>query len=692
MPGKPLQGWFTGVWDRVCAKVNKAVVFLDGPSAEVLHWCGGAARLFKAGAVNVKEFSSFESAKDDQPKAVFILSSVLKGQAMTVIRDIITASQFQYCVVVCTVNHYTHQTVHGAQESESREVFDQFEEKMCEWMGNMNYTAEVLYEPVSFAPVCPGLFTTPAYSSMFPLTPSDMDSIRQMRIARGEAVGDDSMKIDFSHLSTDLQIWIKMLVSNLSSLFEGLNVREDCYAVGPFSRVIASELANLNSAKNRRKTAANKASILFVDRSLDMVGPCGHQTDSLADKVITLLPRLQGHTVDVSINMTSLLSKGAQLYPQLICPGTLSHADSASQALLNSFVTLKQKECLMDVNRHLVEVATQEKLLVSLPTKPGRLGAQQLEGHLKLFREPDSTRAFVQHAGVLQLAMAAVQTLNHPLYPHTEELLGLEKTLMQNAGDQDCPTALHQLTQLLQEREESKDRGGRTRRQRCSLEDVLALLVFVYSLLGEEHVGTAEEEGRLRDYLVNPSDEEELKETMIHAILSQATLSPELQSLVGENTTEDRIRSVINDVFIKLKGLGRARTGLQQFGSVFTPGSVTQVASYRPLVRQLMEQIFHPDKPDVPDVEHLSSGLTDLLKSGFRMFMSVSKPRPSDHALLMVYVVGGVTCQEVRLIREAVAAAKTETEVVVGSTRLLKPSDVVHQVLCQNNLFPDLGL
>ncbi|CAH1271998.1 SCFD2 [Branchiostoma lanceolatum] len=667
MPGKPLQGWFTSVWDRVCAKVNKAVVFLDGPSAEVLHWCGGAARLFKAGAVNVKEFSSFESAKEDQPKAVFVLTSVLKGQAMTIIRDIITASQFQYCVVVCTVNRYTHQTVHGAQESDSREVFDQFEEKMCEWMGNMNYTAEVLYEPVSFAPICPSLFTTPAYSSMFPLTPSDMDSIRQMRIAR-------------------------MLASNISSLFEGLNVREDCYAVGPFSRVIASELANLNSAKNRRKTAANKASILFVDRSLDMVGPCGHQTDSLADKVITLLPRLQGHTVDVAINMTSLLSKGAQLYPQLICPGTLSHADSSSQALLNSFVTLKQKECLMDVNRHLVDVATQEKLLVSLPTKPGRLGAQQLEGHLKLFREPDSTRAFIQHAGVLQVAMAAVQTLNHPHYPHTEELLSLEKTLMQNAGDQDCPTALHQLTQLLQEREESKGRDDRSRRQRCSVEDVLALLVFVYSLLGEEHVGTAEEEGRLRDYLVNPSDEEELKETMIHAILSQAHLSPELQSLVGENTTEDRIRSVINDVFVKLKGLGRARTGLQQFGSVFTPGSVTQVASYRPLVRQLMEQIFHPDKPDIPDIEHLSSGLTDLLKSGFRMFMSVSKPRPSDHALLLVYVVGGVTCQEVRLIREAVAAAKTETEVVVGSTRLLKPSDVVHQVFCQNNLFPDLGL
>ena len=47
-------------WNKVCGKVNKAVVFLDSASAESLHWHGGAMLLFNAGALNVKELSSFE--------------------------------------------------------------------------------------------------------------------------------------------------------------------------------------------------------------------------------------------------------------------------------------------------------------------------------------------------------------------------------------------------------------------------------------------------------------------------------------------------------------------------------------------------------------------------------------------------------------------------------------------------------
>ena len=47
-------------WESICYHVNKAVVFLDGPATECLHWVGGMQMLLKAGAVNVKEFSSFE--------------------------------------------------------------------------------------------------------------------------------------------------------------------------------------------------------------------------------------------------------------------------------------------------------------------------------------------------------------------------------------------------------------------------------------------------------------------------------------------------------------------------------------------------------------------------------------------------------------------------------------------------------
>lgn len=47
-------------WEKVCRHVNKAVVFIDSTSAELLHWQGGLSRLLLSGAEDVKEFSSFE--------------------------------------------------------------------------------------------------------------------------------------------------------------------------------------------------------------------------------------------------------------------------------------------------------------------------------------------------------------------------------------------------------------------------------------------------------------------------------------------------------------------------------------------------------------------------------------------------------------------------------------------------------
>lgn len=44
-----------------------------------------------------------------------------------------------------------------------------------------------------------------------------------------------------------------MFAFGLNSLFELLDVNEDCYGVGYLSKVIATELANLPAARMRRK-------------------------------------------------------------------------------------------------------------------------------------------------------------------------------------------------------------------------------------------------------------------------------------------------------------------------------------------------------------------------------------------------------------------------------------------------------
>lgn len=55
----------------------------------------------------------------------------------------------------------------------------------------------------------------------------------------------------------------------------------------------------------------------------------------------------------------------------------------------------------------------------------------------------------------------------------------------------------------------------------------------------------------------------------------------------------------------------------------------------------------------------------------FSLFMNVSKPRPNDHPLLVLFIVGGVTCSEVHQIREALAAYHPNTQVSFFKTCFL---------------------
>ena len=48
------------------------------------------------------------------------------------------------------------------------------------------------------------------------------------------------------------------------------------------------------------------------------------------------------------------------------------------------------------------------------------------------------------------------------------------------------------------------------------------------------------------------------------------------------------------------------------------------------------------------------------------LFMSSARPRPSHHPLLILFVVGGVTCAEVRQIQDIAASHKTNVRVGQG--------------------------
>uniref|UniRef100_A0A6J0TM03 Sec1 family domain-containing protein 2 n=1 Tax=Pogona vitticeps TaxID=103695 RepID=A0A6J0TM03_9SAUR len=667
-------------WGQVLAKVKRAVVFMDSACAESLHWaCGGAERLFQAGAVNVKEFSSFESGGVEQPKAVFVVSTLLKGRTVDIIHDIVSLSNFQYCVVFTAVSHAIHLQAHSAPSSAEMEgfsqvVFEQFEEKLCQWMGNMNYTAEVQHAPLFLAPVSSYLFVAPAFSSFFPLMADDLIQINSARPDKKKFASLND--VDFSSLSSELQLEIRSLVSDFNSLFESLSIREECFAVGTLSKIIAGDLANFSQAKTRRKTAPNRASVIFVDRTLDLTGAVCHHGENLAEKILSVLPKLPSHTSDVMVNMIELTSLQVDdASSNIIAPGCLAQPnDPAAKALWESLMNLKQKEAVMEVRRHLVEAASRENLPIKMSM--GRVTPEQLNSYIQLFKK--KFEALENHCGLLQIALAVVQTLKHPEVTKWDNFLAFERLLVQSIGDSALPNVLNQLLPII------KPHNNRTDND-YTPEDVLVLLVYIYSIAGNAKTGKELEES-----------EKAVKEALVQAICNEPKLSLLLQKITGCESSLDltfqKAMGAVNKIFKTLQDVAKTRTNMKQFNSVHNPGSHTEQASYKPLLKQVVEEIYNPDRPDLVDIEHMSSGLTELLKTGFSMFMKVSRPHPSDHSLVIIVMIGGVTVSEAKIVKDLVVTYKPGAQVIVLSTTLLTPYNILELLFATDHLHPDIGV
>lgn len=49
-----------------------------------------------------------------------------------------------------------------------------------------------------------------------------------------------------------------------------------------------------------------KASVVFIDRSLDLAAVSMYNTESLLDRIQQVLPRLPGHVTDIRVDMSPL--------------------------------------------------------------------------------------------------------------------------------------------------------------------------------------------------------------------------------------------------------------------------------------------------------------------------------------------------------------------------------------------------
>ncbi|XP_067140631.1 sec1 family domain-containing protein 2-like [Centruroides vittatus] len=639
---------FRNWWDEICTKVDKAVVFLDFHAAESLHWNGGLLKLINAGAKTVKVFSPFERGEEMEDKVVFIITTPLLEEELHALQIILQSSSFIYCIVITTVPEFAYSERKSITE-EGKHLFYSLEEKLINYMGNMSYTAEIIYLPVPGINVGTNFFLLPSFENIFPSFNHSSGNPDTMHEKNWKETAVEDM------LSLQNKAELKAMAHYFDHLFEQIQVKEDIFSLGNFSNILGMELEMLASAKNRRKTSGRKVSLLLIDRTLDLAGPLSQNCHSMLDRIIRILPHLPGHTCDVAVDMGALSSSfsGQVFGISLLAPGCLADESEISTTILDYLLLKKQKDCLMHVNRLVVEKATKHGFDIESGILTRRITADQIEKHVKLFR--NNFRALNDNIGLLQCALAVVQTMQHSNSNILDEIQSTEQLLLQNLA-MSAEDTYRNLLYLIDKRNERS----------LSLSIIISIISYVYMLDNGEILGHHE-------------NEQKLQAALVEAIFQESNNLPSfLTNLIGDSLDENSVISSVNTIFSQLKNINSERKKLKKYKSLFQPGDTISPAVYVPLLKQLFEDLTNPSNVDLSDVEFHSSGFTDSLKSRFSMFMNIAKPKPTDNPCIIVFVLGGITATEVHQIREIVA--NSSHEVIIGSTRLVTPNDIIEKI------------
>jgi len=654
-------------WGEVSKKCTKAVVFIDTPSSECLHWSGGLALLHRAAAV--REFSIFETAPSQFRKGVFIISGPVSGKALHILKSILQSSSLEYVVVITNCHPTVHTwSLYPAKDwnTDDRSGFDQLEEQVLMWMGNVNFTAEIFYLPLFLVTLTPRVLLTPTYSNLFPLMQPDIIRSTALWRTLNSSITLQCEPGDWPSLPHELQTCVRQLVGSLHSLMTTLGAKEEIWSVGRMSRQVGDQLEGWGPARSRRKTASNKVSIILVDRTLDLASCVRHGGDTLLARAVEMLDRLPGHTVDVGVDLSRVFGMKEGGDSSSLVPGSLASPGvekEKEEEELESLVFSAEKDCLNLLHKNLVEASPKKKTETS-----GKkfVTGSVLETDLKDYT--GDYDALLGSLGSVSRAQCAVtcmaqDTSQAPVRrKRLQALMGQFGRMISEGGER----VLGDLTDLVRGRKDNS----------LKLDDMLLLLVFVYNSIDVRDAFPQEEEERLRSVL----GEALLREGV------EGGMGPILAELCrregGDKLDELVALSVVNTVWERLEGMKSSRAGLGSYQSL-----INGDGEFCGLVEQLLRDVYHPARGDVECLYHHAGGLGAMLRSGLGWLGSApAKPHPRQNPWVILFVLGGVTASEVAASQHLVEGTGKMT---MGGTRLLSPGDLLHMTFINNSLLTD---
>ncbi|XP_076233260.1 sec1 family domain-containing protein 2 isoform X2 [Calliopsis andreniformis] len=658
------KNFISDCWERVFSEVCDTVVYIDQFASECLHWHTGGKgylALRNAGAIAVHElgmyrFRYYTEVKAE--KAVIVSTASDPAFYQRTIKMILAKNAFHSCTIFCGIPCCTTDYLTVKGEIKEKLNYAKLKKNVEAWMSSDNLSQEpsvnVIHVPLFLAFLSKNLFVTPPFADAIP----PLDSYA-------------------SNVTYDA---LNFLAYSFQRLFDAINARVDVYSIGELSDYLAESLENYGVDVNRRdctwKDTKMEVSLVLVDRTLDLCTPTSSSAESFLTRILRTFPRLPCHNNDVAINLSPMFGTVGGVQRAFEVPGCLA---SMEKATLDLFVLEKEKRLLAMANRSLTDiVSTKDSPKLKTPT---RISGHSLEKVLSKFRTANDLDSATVCTEKIQRILAIVEGTTSPKIRQLELLTSLEKLALQNLSvSRESSSILAQLSNVV-----------RTRIQRgLDVENLLALLIHVYALAGTQIRFSAEQELQLEESLAHAVYEDFVTLRENPSIDATAVSSTHwLPFLLLESndtgTTEETSRRIARRIVNTLRLVAQQRSTLQDYRHcMIKPNGEETVRRVGLLERITRDVCCSTGMPrELKDLRRRSSS---LVSAGFSLFSrGKTKRHPCDNCYVLIYVIGGVTSEEAKVIEE-ITSTRNDNEdktltVMLGGSRLLNPLDVVDKIL-----------
>lgn len=256
-------------------------------------------------------------------------------------------------------------------------------------------------------------------------------------------------------------------------------------------------------------------------------------------------------------------------------------------------------------------------------------------------------------------------------------MISLEKLILQNvAVSRDSSSILAQLSNIIKTR---ATRG-------LTIENLLGLLIHVYALAGTEIHLPEQQEKQLEDALTEAiyNDAKE-RDGSVHDFDTTETNNNLSKLFDGGPISEETTTRITKEIMKKLQRISTMRGSLQKYKSLMLKPNPQEIAQCVGVLQQLLTDLFDPDKPEIPD---LKCKTFSRISAGLNLFMKGrTRQHPTDNDLIIIYVMGGVVVEEVKIFQDIISSQKPNSQAILAGSRLLSPFDVTDHVLfeCMKN-------